>query len=270
LRRAFADELPRALAAAGVELLPPNQIDMKIAERPEFLQCRAGACLAEEAAFLQVKRLFVPRFDKASDGGFTIGVSVYDAGQKRTIGDVVDRVATVADVRAKLGAMGQKLGSDLSRPGRVEVSCTPPATVLVDGSHRGTTPWAGAITPGDHVVSLEGGGTRVERDVNVAPGQVTRVDVQLDLPPAAPKPRGGGRSVLFPVKIAMLAGGVVALATGGALVAIDGEGTCDLKNGAKECRMVYDTKLPGYITLAGGGALVVGSVIMFVLDRPRK
>jgi PEGA domain len=268
LQRAFADELPRALSRAGFRLMPPNEVDMKIGERPEFLQCRAGGCLAEEATFLRVRRLVLPRLERAADGGVTLGVTVYDAAQRKPVSDAVDRAATSAEVRERLQAMAKKLRAELSRPGRLEVTAQPAAELTIDGAPRGSTPWSGALEPGDHVVALESGGARVERDVSVAPGGMARVDVEL-AGPAAPAP-SRRHAILNPLKWATLAGGVVAVGVGAGLVAIDGQGSCSLAAGQRQCAEVYDTGTGGIVALAGGGALLVTSVILFVADRPRR
>jgi hypothetical protein len=268
LQRAFADELPRALAEAGFELVPPNQVDMKIGERPEFLRCRAAGCLAEEAAFLHVRRLLLPRLERAADGGFTVGVSLFDATQKRSIADAVDRCGAAGELHGKLQEMAQKLRADLARPGRLEVTAQPEASLIIDGQAKGSTPWAGDLPAGDHVVTLESGGSRVERDVSVAPGAMARVDVQLTAaPPTAPPSRRN--PALRPLKFVTLVGGVLGVGAGAALLALDGRGACSPVSGQRQCPELYDTKLGGAIAVAGGGALVVTSVILFVLDRPR-
>ena len=263
VQQSFSDELPRALAGAGFQLMAPNEVDMRVSERPELLQCRAGGCLAEEAAFFKVDRLALPRLERAGDNSFTIGITVYDAGQKAPICDGVDRVASAAEMHDKLAAITNKLRFDLARPGRLEVAASPAAALSVDGQAKGSTPWAGDLPAGDHVIALESGGARVERDVNVAPGATARVDISLT---AAPVHHG---SALKPLKWVTLVGGVLAVGAGAALVALDGRGTCSRGSGQLQCPDVYDTKTAGIATLAGGGALVVTSVILFVLDRPR-
>ncbi len=264
LQQAFSDELPRALTAAGFALMPPNEVDMRVSERPELLQCKSGGCLAEEAAFLRVDRLVLPRLERAADGGFTVGVTLYDAGQKAAICDGVDRVAVASEMHDKLAALASKLQADLLRPGRLEVTAQPAAVVSIDGQAKGSTPWSGELPAGDHLVALESGGAHVERDVNVAPGSTARVDVALSVP-AAPRSRA-----LRPLKWVTLVGGVLAVGAGAALLALDGHGTCSLPSGQRQCADVYDTRTGGIVALAGGGALVATSVILFVVDRPRR
>ena len=263
VQQSFSDELPRALAAGGFQLMPPNEVDMKVGERPELLQCRAGGCLAEEAAFLRVDRLVLPRLERATDGGFTVGVSVYDAGQKNTLCEGVDRISGPAELHDKLTVIVGRLRGELLRPGRLEVTAQPAAIISVDGQAKGSTPWAGELAAGDHVVALESGGARVERDVNVAPGGTARVDVALSVAPER------HTHAMRPLKWVTLAGGVLAVGAGAVLVALDGKGTCTLAGGQRQCPNVYDTRTGGFVALGAGGALVVTSVILFVLDRPR-
>ena len=264
MQQAFSTELPIALAAAGFPMVPPNEIDMKIGERPEFLQCRGGGCLAEEAAFLKVDRLALPRLERAPDGSCTVGVAIYDAGQKKIIGDGVDRVGAAGEMHEHLTALADKLHADLARPGRIEVNAEPAAALSVDGQPKGSTPWAGDLDAGDHVIALESGGARVERDVNVAPGATARVDIALTS--GVPAHHGGA---LRPLKWVTLVGGALALGAGAALFAVDGHGTCTRATGQRQCPDVYDTRTGGIVALAAGGALVATSIVLFVVDRPR-
>jgi hypothetical protein len=164
-----------------------------------------------------------------------------------------------------LTALADKLHADLSRPGRVEVNAEPAAVLSVDGQPKGSTPWAGDLDAGDHVIALESGGARVERDVNVAPGATARVDITLT--GGVPVRHRGG--ALRPLKWVTLVGGVLALGAGAALFAVDGSGTCARAAGQRQCPDVYDTRTGGIVALAGGAALVATSIVLFILDRPR-
>jgi hypothetical protein len=251
---------------------------MRIGERPELLQCRAGGCLAEVAAYLRVRRLALPRLERAGAGGrFTCGVSIYDATQRKIIADAVERAATAGELRAALRAMAQKLQGDLARPGRLEVHAKPGAHLTIDGQAKGYTPWSGDLAAGDHVIALDGDGARVERDVNVAPAQTARVEVELTPPPAsapmlsasAGPPPDHRHRLLGPLKWSALAVGVAGIAAGAALLALDGHGSCTTVGAQRQCPEVYDTVGAGAGLVGGGGALVAGAVVMFVLDRPR-
>jgi len=270
LQRAFQDELPRALAEAGFSLKAPNEVDMQISERPEFLRCSGGGCLAEEAAFLHVALLLLPRFEPAPDrDGFTVGLTLFDAGEKRAIADVVDRCApcSVDRLRGTLRAVAKRLRTSAQRPGELEVASEPTAQLSVDGRAIGATPWRGPMAAGHHVVTLEAGGARIERDVTVEPGRTAKLSVKLDvaLPPVPPA-RAHGR--FYVVKWVALAAGIAAAGAGAGLWAIDGNPTCSRSGTQLECPHVYDTLPVGAALVGVGGALLVTSVVMLALDKP--
>jgi hypothetical protein len=270
LQRAFQDELPRALAEAGFSLKPPNEVDMQIGERPEFLRCAGGGCLVEEAAFLRVGLLVLPRFEPAPDrDGYSLGLSLFDAGEKRSIADAVDRCTgncTTDRLRASLRGLARRLRSASQKPGELEVSSEPAAQLTIDGRASGTTPWRGELPAGHHVVTLEASGARVERDVTVQPTLTARVSVKLDVVPPPVSPTAHGRFHI--VKWVALAAGIAAAGVGGGLSAIDGNPTCTLAGAQKQCPRVYDTLPVGAALIGVGGALVITSVIMLAIDKP--
>jgi PEGA domain len=268
LNRAFQESLPEALGAAGFALKPPAEVDMQMGERPEFVNCKGGGCLAEEAAFLRVARLILPRLEPSA-GGLVVGLSVYDGSDKKVIAESIDRCApcSTATLRTMLFAAAQKLHADLARPGTLEVASQPPAALLLDGKPVGETPWSGSVDAGDHVIAIDSPGGRVERDVTVAPGRVTRLE--LALPPIV----GGPKPPARPLRIfKWVAGGVgiAGVAAGAALIAVDGNGTCSLRPGQRQCAKVLDTLPLGAGLAAVGGALLVTSVVLFVIDRPAR
>lgn len=270
VQRAFQDELPRALAATGIDLVAPNEIDLRVSERPELLRCTAGGCLAEEAAFLRVQRLVLPRLDSRSDG-VGVALSLYDAVDKQAIAESVASCAQpcgAASVRAAVREAATQLRKGSLKPGTLEVRATPPAHLVVDGNRVGTTPWRGALPPGDHMVTFEAGGTKVERDVAVAPGRTAHLEVTLDVP-TVPAPVAAHPRTRFRVVKWVLFAGALALGGAGAGVwAIDGRGTCALPAGQLECPQVYDTIGTGATLVGLGGAFLITSVLMLALDKP--
>jgi hypothetical protein len=114
------------------------------------------------------------------------------------------------------------------------------------------------------MVALESSGSRVERDVSVPPGATARVDIALTGAPPVPSRRN---PALRPLKWVTLVGGVLAVGAGAALMVLDGHGTCTTTPGQRQCPESYDTKTGGIVALAGGGALVVTSVVLFIADR---
>jgi hypothetical protein len=109
----------------------------------------------------------------------------------------------------------------------------------------------------------------------VAPAQTARVEVALPPPlPAAAvtssaPPPDSRHHLLGPLKWSALAVGLAAVAAGTALLVLDDRGTCMTVGAQRQCPEVYDTVGAGAGLAAGGGALVAGAVVMFVLDRPK-
>lgn len=272
LQRAYQDELPKSLIQAGFQLKPPNEVDMQLGERPEFIKCSTGGCLAEEAAFLRVGRLILPRLEPAPSGGFLVGLSVYDAAQKRVIGEAVERCAapcTAAAMRTMLGEVAGRLHADCQRPGTLDVSCEPAARITIDGQAAGQTPYHGELPPGPHIVVLESGAERVQRDVYIAPGRGSRVDIKLvdALQPDTPR-RSGSQLRVF--KWVSFTAGLGGVAVGAAMLGIDGTGTCSLPPGQLACPRVHDTLALGATLVAVGGALLVTSIVLIAVDKKPK
>jgi len=274
LQRALMEELPGALAAAGFAVKEPKEVDLKVAERPELLRCTTGGCLAEEAAFLQVARLALPRLEPAPptdrEGGLTVGVVIFDAAANRIVAQVVDRCGATAQpcvdagLRQIVQAQAKKLFAQVTQPGTLDVRAQPPARCSVDGKAVGETPWHGELEPGDHVVVLESGGQRVQRDVRIAPGRAAVLEVTLD---SGPRVERHGR--FHVVKWVALGLGLASAAAGAALWGIDGRGSCSLSGMQKQCPQVYDTLPAGAALVGVGAAFVVTSVIMLAVDKPR-
>jgi hypothetical protein len=269
LQRAFQDELPRALVAAGFSLAPQNEIDVRVSERPEVLRCTVGGCLAEEAALFHVDELILPRLETpASGGGLTVGLSLYDAAQKRSIAEAVIRCSSCTPdrLRASVRAACAQLRTSAIAPGALEVATSGGvARLSVDGAAMGPTPWHGPLAAGDHVVVLEANGARVERDVSIAPGQTARLDVPLQAERSAP-PVARFRVV----KWITLAAGLAAAGAGAGVWAIDGRPTCTLSGTQKQCPNLYDTAPIGAALVGVGGALLITSVVMIALDHRAK
>jgi len=114
LQRAFHREIISALLGAGFRLKSPNEVDLFVGDRPEFLACRDGACLYEEATFLGVRRLILPRFDRNPDDSYTIGVALYDANERRFIATSTLRCSecTVDRVKELIGMAAVRIRSE--------------------------------------------------------------------------------------------------------------------------------------------------------------
>jgi hypothetical protein len=212
--------------------------------------------------------MLLPRFVAADKDGFVVGLALFDASQARSVAEVVNRCNTCTPerLRATLLATAHQLRA-LFRRGTLEISSQPTAQLSVDGELRGSTPWRGELAPGYHRLALEANGARVERDITLEPGRTEQLAVTLEPLSAAPlevKPRTRFRLV----KWVAFAAGLASVAVGAGLWALDGRQTCALAGMQRQCPQVYDTLPVGASLVGVGGALLIATGALFVLDRP--
>jgi hypothetical protein len=73
----------------------------------------------------------------------------------------------------------------------------------------------------------------------------------------------------FPYGVAAfgaLAGGLLLLGTGGVLIAQDGDSTCG-NQPLQKCPTVYDTGQAGLVTVVVGGAGLLTSIVLFLMQQ---
>ncbi len=173
--------------------------------------------------------------------------------------------------------------------GRLSVWSEPDgAEVVLDGAVLGRTPTETSLEPGEYTLEFRLEGHQDLRRVVTMGSKDLRVEQKLHALPApappAPLAEPGEESpVLAPPEPATpgapaapgwsrrrlayvgLGLGLAATAVGAALVALDGEPTCD---GALEtCPDLYDTGAAGIVTSALGGGLLIGSAILFLMEQ---
>jgi hypothetical protein len=150
------------------------------------------------------------------------------------------------------------------------------ARVTLDGTTVGHTPLEMTATPGDHRVQVEAKGHRSQlANVNLVDGVVERVSVRLvpvartdtqELLPGRPLVIGGAAS---------LGVGLAGIGAGTALLVLHGrpiESECsgDNQDVAGRCRYLHDTRLPGIITTALGGAATIVGVALLAVGSQRN
>ncbi len=145
-----------------------------------------------------------------------------------------------------------------SMTGKVRINSTPPGILaLVDNSPVGVTPVDPDITPGAHRVTLSRNGKVVDqRDVTVTAGET----VQVDLVP--PKEKLAATVIIKHrvskvIPVTMLGIGAAALITGGVFIGLGGNATGDHP-------YYTDYRPPGYGIAAGGAAVAVVGVILYL------
>lgn len=88
--------------------------------------------------------------------------------------------------------------------------------------------------------------------------------------PLPPPPRAGaaGSSVPTYLSLTALVGGVLLMGSGGYLIHIDGDGTCDTAPPKSLCPRRYRTRGAGIGLLAGGGLAALGGLVGLVFFAP--
>ena len=138
--------------------------------------------------------------------------------------------------------------------GRLNLITTPSnARVLIDGQSVGVTPLNHELKPGNHTIAVELDGHVLEtRDVVIRDGESTQVDL-----PLAPLRK---RNIPI-VPAALVAGGAVALITGGVLIAVD-------ENPSPGGPLYINNTMPGGIALVAVGAVAAGlGVYLWLRER---
>jgi hypothetical protein len=245
LRDRFHEAVTRGF---GEDALGAAEVRLRIGASEEMLACTgSGACVARIAQNLRVDRLIASEID-VTGKDYVIKLRLLDAvGRELAKVDEPCDVCTikeadeaVARASGKLAAAGKALPPETPPPAVVE---TPPPPPKVE-------------TP--------------------PPKVETPPPAKVEVPPAAtePTPAPVHEKKMFPwraVAITSLVVGVVGIAVGAPLVAIDGNPTCSLPNPRTACPDVYNTVGGGAAMLTLGIAGVAASGVLFYLDhRARK
>lgn len=235
----FGALLPRALQRARFAVLDPRQVDVKLADRPELLGCATEGCLSGLAQELAVERLLWPRIAPV-DGGMSIDLTLFAVTETEVRGML--RVAPTVSAKASCSpcdeshleaAVNQAVGSLRQQITEREQEPAPPQ--LQPQQEPAPRPVAGAAggAGGAGAAARPGGGLRVAKWV-----------------------LGGA--------------GLLAMAAGVALWAVDGRGTCTLKPGVLDaCPQLLDTQGAGIGVFAGGAALLGTAAVLFAVDARR-
>jgi hypothetical protein len=207
---------------------------------------------------------------------YQITLSVLDeAGTSVQSVSLSCEICTVNDVAARFAEAAAQLRDPLreasAATAAVIVDSTPAgAVVWVDGERLGVTPLEAKVEVGTHQLRVEHPGhvTQQETFESVAGGRAT-FDLRLAAASDGP-PRG--RRAMFIAGLAMVGAGAAASIGGAVLLAIDSrpiQRTCtgDDVDMNGECRFLHDTKLPGTVALATGGAVLAAGVVLAVLGR---
>lgn len=262
------ERIGKGLEAGG---LPATLLDTSCKER----ECaRQGADGASHVATTKIE---------ASGRDYTITVDLIDAASGESVSSLTESCDTCGfaelaeTVESVAARAGEAIESMTDTPASLEIVSTPPgASVSIDGEQVGTTPVRLALTPDPHEIMVHAAGhVAHRRRLELASGQLASIDVQLAPEARSPEQRNRGRRLALTLGSTSVAGGVVGLATGIALLAIHAtpmSGRCspDVVDADGDCKFLHDTQVGGAVSTTLGAVLLVGGVTAIVLARPRR
>ena len=220
---------------------------------------------------------------EASGRDYAITVQLLDAASGDAVATWAESCDTcgfaeLAETVEAVGARAREaLESVADTPASLEVASSPRgARVSVDGEHVGTTPLELELTPDPHEIVVQARG-RVphRRRISLASGQLASIDVHLAPEARTQSERDRIRRLTVALGSTSVAGGVIGLATGIALLAIHakpmaGKCTSDVIDDDGDCKFLHDTQVGGAVSTTLGAVLLVGGATAIVLARPSR
>lgn len=267
------------LEAEGAQVVSLEDVRVSLRSSQELIGCASTACLQRVGELVGASR-FVRAKMESIGAAYTVELILMSAGEGDGVVKRIEDTCTACTV-TELNELATKTAARLlSEPARsaVVIATVPPgANVLVDGESVGESPYTGTLAPGDHTVvaRLDGYGVG-EKQIKVLAGTPEAQDFVLSLPPSAAIGDEPERTRSYKLWKWVAAGGaVVWIGTGIALVAIDGNQTCDGELVSvpgsdpvrRQCPDLYDTRLTGVLSLGVGLGLGALSGYMFYKDH---
>jgi hypothetical protein len=271
----------RALTAAGLQLVGPEQVEIALAGR-SAASCRDDRCRIDLARNLGVSRLVFAQL-RGEAGGATVTIVMFNAevGERTGSASRFAKGDSPAVLReAILQAAASMMKAELPMPAaKVAVRTRPSGvTITIDGRMLGEGDAELPVTAGKHLVVLEKTGfQRAQLRVDLKPGEVAQLDVTLQKlkageapagpvlvgPPASgPAPdRAAGRPWRTAGYVVMGAG-IAALGAGIGLYAYG----CEPEAGAARCPVKQSVRTAGTAFIGVGAALVAAGVGLWVID----
>jgi hypothetical protein len=264
VKAGMAQELVQGLRATGLQMVPEAEVQRALGDHRG--QCSDVACWKRVAASLGC-RYAVGGSVTGQDQDYAIALWMGDAYTGTTSAWARERctICGLAAAREKMSLTASLLAAKLTAaaraPARVTVVSDPPgASVLVDGDEVGAAPRELELGAGDHEIVVRSPGfLAATRKLTAVAGVNERIDLRL-------VPLAGASSGTRILAWTSIAAGAAALATGIALLAIDGQ-EVDCAVGAPDFCQRRETTAAG-ATLVGVGAVAAG-VGGYLLYRTR-
>ncbi|MCA9659192.1 MAG: PEGA domain-containing protein [Myxococcales bacterium] len=248
-------------------IAPQNEVDV-LADSP----CDRQACYGKLRSELGVSHL-VRATVKIENRDYTMQVELIDAENGTVVASSDDRcdICGLEEVGEMLSSQGALLRAKIDAmgagPAILVVDSKPSgATVMIDGEVVGTTPLERSVIAGEHVLRVTADGyVAEEREVTFVPGVSESISLELS------RAAGSKKGRLFGAL--SLAGGVVALGGGGALLYLDDQFKCvdptDV-DAEGDCREYYNYSPGGGVLVAAGAALTTLGVVLLLRHRKPK
>lgn len=264
--------LIEGLSRGSIETIPAAQV---LESAPEADGCASAGCytsVAEKTSSTHLVRTIV----EVGEREYAVTVQLVDGNDGTVVAKSegscdICGVAEAAELAADHAAsLRTKLEAIPGGPGVIALRSVPEgAVVTVDGEQVGTTPFDASLPPGEHVITLSSEGySTLERRVNAVAGVRETMSFELQKAPDVKR----RTSVIGWV---LVGAGVVAAATGGALLGIDEKPHKQSCEGEKDengvCPFRYNTLGAGIgLVAVGAAAIVTGVVLVVVAKKGRK
>lgn len=246
LRDRFHEAVTRGLQTGGDEVLGAAEVRLRLGASEEMLGCAGtGPCVAHVAQTLHIDRVVASEVD-VTGKDYAIKLRLLDAaGRELAKVDEPCDICTVKEADEAVARAATKLAA---------AAKSLPAETAPAATTEAPPPKA-----------------------EVPPPKVEQPPPAVETPPApvepTPTPTHAEKKPFpwRPVAISSLAVGLVAIAIGIPLLAIDGQPTCSLPNPKTACPDVYNTVGGGATLLTLGIAGAAASGVLFYFDhRERK
>ena len=265
VREKLAGGLQAGLAV-GLTVAPLDETTAALqAANPGLAACSEQACYQDMGRTLG-QRVLVHAQARTEMEFYHLGITAREARTGRVLLSATAdcEICTLTEAAAKLRGTAERFSADLG-PIVSALPADEPAVAVVAPAPTPAPPVATAPGPSPAPTAPP---SKPFPEAPTAAGELPPVPGPDATPPgpADPPPSLGDD---FPYGVAAfgaLAGGLALLGTGGVLIAKDGDSTCD-NLPLQRCATVYDTGQAGLVTVVLGGAGLLTSVVLFLMQQ---
>ncbi|HEY2746617.1 MAG TPA: hypothetical protein VGL86_18430 [Polyangia bacterium] len=259
VRDRFHEAVVRGLQTAGDDVLGAAETRLRLGASEELMSCAGtGPCMARVAQALHVDRGVASEID-VNGKDYVVKLRLVDAvGRELAKIDEPCDICTLKEAdEAVARAAGKLAAAEKALPPE-----TPPPVAETTPPPKVETPPPKVETPPPPKVETPPPQPPTQVEVTPPPGTE----------PTPPPAKSERKTFPWrPIAITSLVVGVVGIAVGAPLVAIDGNPTCSSPNPRTSCPNVYNTVGGGATMLTLGIAGVAASAVLFYFDhRARK